>query len=438
VEKDLLCDAAFAVCEVGFQGPTNDHRTLSRIWIQPQGWLQMDPAIPTRWTAWAQRSIEATATLPAPDFPTMVGTDTPTAPAPSKLGQQETGSVFAQTTSLGSPSFCPSDQRLAQANGAEPAEAPSLSSGTSIEPAAPDGGRAKQPRVDSRFQRLVSDAGWSAGRTVDRAGFVQSVFAEHPAAQRSKLGAGPPRIYATVWQAWLPGSHPCGQRRPLWIDRSSGPFAFERVVDSLGDSSGIYRSRTSRTKWRTRTDASGVQGRNDTACVGSSASATTAHGSMGPNLQPSATARSVGSEDARKDLSPPAPRPEIGQSTVPAFVAGAARSKQWTDQVEGKKAICRRSVHWVSGGTQASQSQPESGLFGERPDRRDAGDRFGRDASGTLCPTNREVMRAGSYGIGGVSIQLSRRAAFWYSLRSGSLRSPSLCEHQDAAIALPH
>jgi len=75
-------------------------------------------------------------------------------------------------------------------------------------------------------------------------------------------------------------SHTYGQRCSLWFYRSGWAFAIECMVDGAGDSGGIHCPRASGTEWRARTDASGVQGRDDTARFAPPAGPTTANGSL--------------------------------------------------------------------------------------------------------------------------------------------------------------
>jgi hypothetical protein len=74
------------------------------------------------------------------------------------------------------------------------------------------------------------------------------------------------------------------------------------VVDGSGNPRGIYRSRTSRTEWWARTNASGIQGQDDPTAFQTPASPATTHRPMGWSLQSGSTAPRIGTKKAGRGL----------------------------------------------------------------------------------------------------------------------------------------
>ena len=396
----------------------------------------MDQAFRTRWIAWAQRSFPAAAPLPEADCAEMAGADSAFASPPPELGQSETGGCFAQSISVGPPSVCALHQPLPQANGAEPSGSPQHAARATVEATTTDVGPAKQPRMDGGFQRLVSRSRWPTGGTADCARSFQSLSAEHSSAARSKVGAGSAGIFAAFWPLWLSGGDPGGQWRTFWFQRACRAVAFERLVDSTGNSSGIYCPWASRAEWWTRTDAWGFQSRNDTSCIASPQGATTPQRSVAQDVQPSAATRSFGPEGTRGGLPAEPFWPAVAETAVSGSLDCAASQDQWADQVEGEKAFCRRGLRRVPRGAQRTKSWQKLGLFCKCADRRVVGDRSGWDAPSCPGAPRRPLVKARRGEIGASLVQSPLRAAPWCSLRYGSLRSPPLREHQGAAIPL--
>src|SRR3989454_6110142 len=129
--------------------------------------------------------------------------------------------------------------------------------------------------MDGGFQRMVSNARWASGGAVDGAGLAQPLSAEYPIVARSKVGASAANLSAVVRTLRLSTGHPRGQRRSVWIDWPGGAFAFEHLVDGVGNLGGVHCSRPSRTERWARANASSDEGRNHSAALAQSARAAT-------------------------------------------------------------------------------------------------------------------------------------------------------------------
>ena len=427
-------NAKVAVCEIGVQGPTQLQRTVPTIWIEPQSRLQVDQALRTGRASRFEGPISQAAAKSAADGPPMVEADSPIVSPPSQLGQSQAGGMLAQGASKGAQTVYSDSQQLAQTDGPESAEMPAADSPwPSLEAVQTDRSATVQPRVDSRFQGLVSHPGRLSYRTADSTRSVQSLWVEHSPVEGPELGASSTGVLPALWTIRLSAGDPCGQRQSLWIHGSGRAFAPECLVDGAGNRSGIYCAWAPRAERRTRTDASGVQGRNDASCVARSTIAAAANRSMVANLQPSATARRVGAANACGGLSLAKRRTTEGHSEVSESLAGAASQEQWADQMEGPEAVRRRSLRWLQCAAQDCASGQNDGVLCGRIDRGTLGRRHRWNASGGLCASGCAQVSPGQTGQGTLSRQPDR-AVSWRLLRYGSLRSPPLRKRQDTAI----
>src|SRR5262245_44444258 len=216
---------------------------------------------------------------------------------------------------------------MAKQDATQPAATPPHSTAPTQKTGSPDCSWAQQSCLDRGFQRLGSYSRWSSGRTTDGAGFVQSLCAEHSVIARSKMGAGAADLSETVRKVRLSIGHPSGQRQSVWNDWPSRAFAAECLVDSAGHPSGVHSARSSRTEWRARADASGVQSRNNQAKLAESARPTTAHRSMGLQVRPDSSARGFGAAASRGSLSAQTPTGEKTALEICAPLGGPASSK---------------------------------------------------------------------------------------------------------------
>jgi hypothetical protein len=422
LEKDLMRNATVAVCEVGVPSPTQPQRTVPTIWIEPQSRLQMDQAFRTGRASRLEGPISPAAAKSAADGTQMAEADSPVVSPPSQLGQSQAGGVLAQGTSKGAQTLYSDRQQLAQTPGPESAEMSAADSPwPSLEAVPIDRSASVQPRVDSRFQRLVPYPGRLSYRTTDRTRSVQPLWIEHSSVEGPKLGASSTRVPPALWAIRLSAGDPCGQRQSLWIHGSRRAFAPERLVDGAGNQSGIYCARAPRAERRPRTNASGVQGRNDASCVARSTIATATNGSMAANLQPSATARRSGTANACGGLSLAKKRTPERHRDVFASLAGAASQEQWADQMEGPEAVRRRSLRWLQCGAPDGARGQNDGVLCGRIDRRTLGRRHRGNASGGLCASRRAQMSMAQTEPNTHSRARARAAAG--RLRSGGERS---------------
>jgi hypothetical protein len=373
----------------------------------------VDPAFRAGGAPGPEGPAPPTAAKSATGSTQMVEADSAIAPSPSQLGQPEAGGMPAQSISSGSGPQCSDGQQLPQTDGTESADQPARdSSWPSFETIQAYCRPAGQSCVDGRFQGLVSHPRWLPCRTIDCTGSFQSLSVEHSPAQGPELEAGPPRISPGLWAIRLPESDPCRQRQSLWIHRPCGTFAVECLVDGAGDSSRIYRAGPSRTKWRARADASGVEGRNDTPSIARSAIATATNGSVDSNLQSCTTPRRAGTAATYGGISLAERGSTSGSGTVSGSLDRAAGQEQWADQMEGPQAIRRRSIRWLQRGTQEGARRQSQGVLCGNIDRRTLGARPWRNASGGLCASGWWQISQGQPGYGALWHHRPR-PAFW-------------------------
>ncbi len=361
--------ATAGVCEVGFEGPTNHVAVVSDVRIEPQERLQMEGALRARRNPWALRPEAPTPQLAKANESAMVDPNSASAAEPSQLGKSQTAGWIAQEILRSTSSCGPYDWQMAKQNATQPAPWPPFSQRPTKKAGRPDCSWSQQSCLDRGFQRLVSYSRWLSDRTIDGAGFVQSLCAEHSVIARSKMGAGAADLSETVQKLRLSIGHPNGQRQSVWNHRPSRAFAVECLVDSAGHPSGVHCARSSRTEWRARADASGVQGRNNQAKLAECAGPTTAHRSMGLHIRPDSSARGFRPAASRGSLSAQAPSGEETALEVCAPLGAAAGSKQRSDQVARPKALRRGSLCWIQGGSQAHPGQQMQSLLWPFADR---------------------------------------------------------------------
>src|SRR5882762_2202704 len=227
VEKTLFCSATAAVREVGSEEPTKHVPFVSAFWNESQERLQVAAALRARGTAWFARSDLPAAPLAAADILGVVEPDSTFATPLPELGQQETGGSTAQRISKASRSPCANDRQMVETTEAESWSSAPLCGRATAQLRAADGCWAKQPRMDSGLQRLVSNRRWPARGTVDCPGCVQSLSPGGSFAQGSGWEAGAQDFSAAVSGEGLPQCHSRGQWRSLWIQGASWPDAIE-------------------------------------------------------------------------------------------------------------------------------------------------------------------------------------------------------------------
>ena len=304
VQRNVFGGSAAGVCEIGFEGPTKYVALVPGVWDKSQERLQMDGAFRTRGAWRPSRSIPTSTAFATTNFPQMVGAHSADAAAASELGQSQACGWIAQGISGRTSAGSADDRQVAEGDEIESMPESALQTGSATQAKVSDGGSSEQSGLDCGFQRLVSDWGWSAGSASDCARSLQSLFAGRSLAEVSALEDCKTHFSSAVSRKWLSDSHSSGQRPTLRIYRAAWAFALERVVDGVGNPRRIYCSRASRTEWRARANASGSQGRDNTADFQAFTSSATAHQPLVWRLQPDSTARGIGAKSARGGLSP--------------------------------------------------------------------------------------------------------------------------------------
>ena len=429
VERTFLCGAAASICEVGIEGPTKHVAVMSVVRVQSQAGLQMEGPVRAGGKARSARSNAATTWIAPANGVGVADSDSAIAPTPSELGQSEAWSSVAQRISASSCSLCADDRQMVAANEIESPRPTAFASGAATQAPRVDDRSAQQPGLDGGFQGLVSNARRSARGAVDGAGYVQSLSAERPFDEGSKLAAGSSGFPATVPAERIPHRHPDGQRSAVRIGRSGRAFALECLVDRFGDSRGVHSARASRAEWRARTNASGAQGRDDATCLLRPAGSTTADPSLGKRLQRDPSPRGFGAAVACRGLSFQARASSPCSVEIPQPLDGASGSEQRPNQMAGTQAVCRRGIRWVSGRSQTGEHGKKRRLFCWSVDRRNVGSRSGRDAASQICAPGAEGLSLARAQVKSRPEQ-NPRASRWGSHRSDSLRSPERSEPQ--------
>jgi len=262
VEKNVRVGAAVEVCEVGLAGPPRHVAIVPVVRIESQERLQMEGSFRIGRATRAAGSVLLSEALAEANFARMVEADSWHASATQDLGQPEACSPIAQRISASQGSGGQNNWQVAQALEIEPPWPPQVLARTAPEPQKIDDGNPEQPCMDGGLQRLVSDPGWPTSGTFDGARFVQSVLAECVFVQESKLEICPASFPEAVSQAGISPGYSHGQWFSLWHDWSGGAFAIERLVDEFGNSSRIHNAWAAGAERGTRTNASGLEGRD--------------------------------------------------------------------------------------------------------------------------------------------------------------------------------
>ena len=355
--RDMECSysggATAAVCEVGIEGPTKHVAVVSVVWHQPQVRLQMEASLRARRSARTVGSEAAAATLAAANKPEVDKANSTIATAPSDLGSSQAASSTGQRIQRAACPGSSYDQQMAQKDEAQWQGTTADSPWTAEEPWKVDGGSSEQPGMDGGFQGMVSNARRASSRSVDGAGFAQSISAEYPVVARSTVGAGATDLSWAVWTLWLSGGHSGGQRQSVRIDWASGAFALERLVDGAGNLRGVHRSRASRAERRARADAPSDEGRNHSTALAPPTCATTPDGPVEPRLQHNTSARRTGAAGPGGGLSSQSTAPPEGHIEVSPGVGKAPGQKQRRNQMVWTKTLRGRGIRWIRGGPQA-------------------------------------------------------------------------------------
>jgi hypothetical protein len=386
--ESMLCDwRTFAVCKVGFAGRRHVQGFVSLFWNQPNGWLQMEGSICAARPAGSPRWFASAPPLAATDCEAVVELDWAAAPPSSVLGCAQDSWMAEATLSPGWSAVGADDSSVAQEN--ETGEGPAAETPRPLDGA----GRADptpktQSGMDDRLQGVVSHWGWAASRAVDGARSVQPVWFGGQTVEESALEASSSRLGGTVPTLRSAGGDSRRQRNAVWIDGTSGLVAFECLVDRLGDSSGIHRSRSSRAKWSARTISSRAEKRNNTAASDEGTSSAASQQRMVGGLQPNAPARGTGTAHTCLGVSTQSSAlyPEAYRMEVCSRLGNATSAKQWRGQMERKETIfggglCRDagrvsevqawSSHglswWSDAGSDARSGRRRAPAYGLRP-----------------------------------------------------------------------
>ena len=413
--------SSIGVCEVGVEGPTTDGAIVPEVRVEPKKWVQMDEAVRGRGNLWTARSDASTASLAPTDRVSLAGANSTSAPTTSPLGKPQTSGAVAQAVFWATASVGPNHRQLAQANETECAWSSAFAPRAAVQAQRIDAGAVEQPCVDGRLQGVVSNAGWPSGRPVDGAGYVQPVCADDSVAGQSEREAGATGISEVVWKTWLSEDHPNGQWESVCIDGCSRAFAAERLVDSVGNTRGIHRAGASRTEWRARADASGIEGRNDATAFAPSTGTTTADETVGWRLQCNPSPRGIAAADADRSLSCPAWASAPFGVELSKPVVRASGQEQRADQMARAPAVDGRSVRRISSRTQAFWDGQMHGLFCRTVDRRTVGVGYWRNAPSTVCAS---AMRPSEQTSQASEVRRFSRTPQWGPPRSGSLREP--------------
>ena len=249
MESMLSNRGTISVCKVGFAGPRNVRGTVWPFWHQPDGWIQMEEAVYQRRSERSQRPFATSPPFAQSDQPPLGEMDSPVAEATSHLGRTQDFGMAERRVSSNWFAIGTNDCHLPANHEADEGSTPSTSGSVDKSPAA-DAGQARQSRLDSRLQRVVSSRKRAASRTIDHTRFVQSLRLGDSGADEPTMEADAGGHETSVSTLWAAGSHSRGQRNALWLHRASGAVAVERMVDELGNTGGVYRPWTPGTKWR--------------------------------------------------------------------------------------------------------------------------------------------------------------------------------------------
>ena len=433
MEDPYSSGATAAVREVGLEGPTKLVAVVSVVWNQSQVWLQMEAALRTGRSAGAVGSVPSSWPLASANEREMVEANSANASAASKLGQSQTASSTGPGKQRPRRSGGAHDWGMAQKDETQWPRSSRFSPWAPDESWEVDCGWSKQPGMDGGFQRMVSNARRASGRTVDGARLAQPLSAEYPSVARSSVGAGAANLPAVVSTLRLSRGHPGGQRRSVWFDWPSGAFAFERLVDGVGNQRGVHRSRPSRTERWTRANASSDEGRNRSAALAQSARAATPDGSVGTRLQPGSPSRSTGAADTGGSLPSSSPGPQERDLEISPGMGRAAGQEQRPDQVARSKTLRGGSIRRLPSRPQAGQEEMDD-LFPRLGGWRTLGRRCRWNASGQVCTLQMTTSTLPSQtdGEGSKQKNLLRERMSPHALRAVPLRGECCRTHRSA------
>ena len=349
---------------------------------QPDDGLEMAPAILVRRTTRFAQSIAASTPDAAADRAGLGAAHRAVAPPASELGRQEAPGGIVPGMGSASIALCAHDCPLGGATGLGAATSASSAQGWAGVASDTDRRPTSQPSVDGGFQRVVSDGGRDARRTVDRARSVQPLRFGCAVVGRPTVAASSGCDERAVPQKRDAGSNPGGQRWALCVQRTCGIVAFERVVDAAGDSRGVHAPGSSRGQRSARTVSSGAEAGDCPATGMHTSGTTTPDDGVVEVLQPRATARGVGAVCAHEVLSEewtalsaaPAARKVSGR------LDGATDSKQRRDSMERTTAILWGGVRWPIGWVEATAPRGVGRVFHPFADRSPARCRCRSDA----------------------------------------------------------
>ena len=368
VEIYFFGSSTCQLCKIGIEGPTILYGSVPHFQDQSQDRLQMAATFHAARFWRIARPIAPPQRLPPSDSGLLVAADQTSAATTPALGSKETSGTVASPTPPSKGSSGPNDHAVVAAMEVGAAMTPAVSTGSPVAAPALDGAQAFQSGMDGGLQRLVPNPGRTADRTVDGAGFVQSLSFGDPALARPAMVACARSVHAVVQAFWLASNYPGGQWRPFWIQGSGGADALECLVDGVGHPSGVYCARSSRTKWCARTNASGIQSRPGGAGLQHEASATTANRSLGQLLQWRSSARSAGPANAGGML-PQRPTVPVDRPAAVALseeLEGTPRSQQWADSMAGETSLYWRSLRRHESRIETCRAGQAHRVFGSR------------------------------------------------------------------------
>jgi hypothetical protein len=355
---------------------------LSRSTGQPDDGLEVATAILARRSTWFARSVASSAPDAPADGTGLGAAHRTVAPPASELGCQEAPGGVVPGVGSANIALCTYDRPLGGAIGLGAATSASSAQGGSGTASDADCRSKSQSSVDGGLQRLVPDGRRDTCRTVDGARSVQPLRFGGTVVGRPTMAASSSCDERTFPRKRYAGSDPGGQRRALCVQRACRIVAFERVVDAVGDSSGVHTPGSSRGQRSARTVSSSAEA-GDRPATGTHTSGTTApDDGVVEVLQPGTTARGVGAVCAREVLSEEWP----ALSAVPAArkvsggLDGATGSKQRRDSMARTTAICWGGVRWSAGRVEATSPRSVERVFHPFADRSPARCRCRSDA----------------------------------------------------------
>ena len=232
---------------------------------------------------------------------------------------------------------------------------------------------------------------------------------------------------------------------------STGPAGLSRLSawwTALGDWGRIHSARASGTEWGARTDASGVQGRDDAPAFAPPASAATAHGPLGQDLQRIRPHEALGQRPPAEVYRPRSPG-DCRSVALSYHRSWAMRRVRSNGQIKwrGRKRFVGEAFVGYPVGLKLRSGGKCEVLLCRPVDWRVVGIRSGWDAPGQVCtpllmsrlgscrPGEKTATRAkpARIALGAASLRLATLASAkrppTRCLRTLSLREPIMC-HQ--------